>query len=160
MNCTPKVAYPLPTLKGAVFLCLNITCTNREFTADKPADKWPTDITELKCTDGKLYLPPILNVFNREIAACSLGRRANGEMAAHLNVLCRHGFGIGRLDVFRRPQCVAAGGNLAQAEEAQYAVAPSFGVIEKQGVAFLKEEFGFFLRCVIAAGGSGGYGGV
>ncbi|QMT45885.1 transposase [Neisseria dentiae] len=34
---------------------------NREFTAGKPADKWPTDVTEFKCTDGKLYLSPILD---------------------------------------------------------------------------------------------------
>ena len=46
---------------------------NREFTAGKPADKWLTDVTEFKCTDGKLYLSPILDVFNREIVAYSLG---------------------------------------------------------------------------------------
>ena len=34
---------------------------NREFTAGKPADKWLTDVTEFKCTDGKLYLSPILD---------------------------------------------------------------------------------------------------
>ena len=46
---------------------------NREFTAGKPADKWLTDVTEFKCTDGKLCLSSILDVFNREIAAYSLG---------------------------------------------------------------------------------------
>lgn len=57
---------------------------NREFAADKPADKWLTDVTEFKCTDGKLYLSPILDVFNREIVAYSLGRRANGEMVEQM----------------------------------------------------------------------------
>ncbi|MFC3874805.1 hypothetical protein [Neisseria musculi] len=33
---------------------------NREFTADKPADKWRINVTEFKCTDGKLYLSPII----------------------------------------------------------------------------------------------------
>ena len=28
----------------------------RAFTADKAGDKWLTDVTEFKCTDGKLYL--------------------------------------------------------------------------------------------------------
>ncbi|WP_421522827.1 DDE-type integrase/transposase/recombinase [Neisseria yangbaofengii] len=57
---------------------------NREFTAGKPADKWLTDVTEFKCTDGKLYLSPISDVFNREIAAYSLSRRANSKMAAQM----------------------------------------------------------------------------
>ena len=57
---------------------------NREFTADKPADKWLTDVTEFKCTDGKLYLSPVLDVFNREVVAYSLGRRANGEMVVNM----------------------------------------------------------------------------
>ncbi len=57
---------------------------NREFTASKPADKWLTDVTEFKCTDGKLYLSPILDVFNREIVAYSLGRSANGQMVAQM----------------------------------------------------------------------------
>ncbi|WP_158087940.1 hypothetical protein [Neisseria dumasiana] len=32
---------------------------NREFSAVKSRDKWLTDVTEFKCTDGKLYLSPI-----------------------------------------------------------------------------------------------------
>ncbi|WP_371864821.1 DDE-type integrase/transposase/recombinase [Neisseria yangbaofengii] len=43
-----------------------------------------TDVTEFKCTDGKLYLSPILDVFNREIVAYSLSRRANSKMAAQM----------------------------------------------------------------------------
>lgn len=57
---------------------------NREFTADKAGDKWLTDVTEFKCTDGKLYLSPILDVFNREIVAYSLGRRANSKMVEQM----------------------------------------------------------------------------
>lgn len=64
---------------------------NREFSADKSGDKWLTDVTEFKCTDGKLYLSPILDVFNREIVAYSLSRRANGEMVTQMpdNALSR-----------------------------------------------------------------------
>lgn len=51
----------------------------RAFTADKAGDKWLTDVTEFKCTDGKLYLSPILDVFNREIVTYSLGRERTAK---------------------------------------------------------------------------------
>ncbi|WP_332888994.1 DDE-type integrase/transposase/recombinase, partial [Neisseria dumasiana] len=41
-------------------------------------------MTGLKCTDGKLYLSPILDVLNREIVAQSLSRRANGDMVTQM----------------------------------------------------------------------------
>lgn len=31
----------------------------RNFTANRPNEKWVTDLTELKCAEGKLYLSPI-----------------------------------------------------------------------------------------------------
>lgn len=57
---------------------------NREFSAAKPNQKWLSDVTEFKCTDGKLYLSPILDLFNREIAAYSLSERPNGGMVAQM----------------------------------------------------------------------------
>ncbi|MGD6850418.1 IS3 family transposase, partial [Rossellomorea aquimaris] len=40
---------------------------NRHFRADKPNQKWVTDITEFKLFGQKLYLSPILDLFNGEI---------------------------------------------------------------------------------------------
>ena len=37
-------------------------------------------MTELKGSDGKLYLSPILDLFNREIVAYAMSRNANSEM--------------------------------------------------------------------------------
>lgn len=39
----------------------------REFKANKPNQKWVTDITEFKVGDEKLYLSPIIDLFNNEI---------------------------------------------------------------------------------------------
>lgn len=39
----------------------------RNFNANKPNIKWTTDITEFSIPDGKLYLSPILDMFNGEI---------------------------------------------------------------------------------------------
>jgi len=40
---------------------------NRQFSASKPNEKWVTDITEFKLFGNKLYLSPILDLFNGEI---------------------------------------------------------------------------------------------
>ena len=39
----------------------------RDFTADKPVKKLLTDITEVQCSDGKLYISPIMDCYNGEI---------------------------------------------------------------------------------------------
>ena len=44
----------------------------RNFTADKPLKKLLTDITEVQCADGKLYVSPILDCFNGEIIALEM----------------------------------------------------------------------------------------
>ena len=56
----------------------------RRFKARKPNEKWLTDVTELKGKDGKLYLSPILDLFNREIVAYAMSRNANSEMVKEM----------------------------------------------------------------------------
>lgn len=34
---------------------------NRDFTAERPNEKWLTDITEIKARDGKVYLSPMID---------------------------------------------------------------------------------------------------
>lgn len=48
---------------------------NRNFSAEKPDEKWLTDVTEFKCDGQKLYLSPILDLYNREIRSYHLSRR-------------------------------------------------------------------------------------
>ena len=47
---------------------------NRNFKADKPNQKWATDITEFKVHNEKLYLSPIVDLFNGEIISFNLSR--------------------------------------------------------------------------------------
>ena len=37
---------------------------NQDFSAEKPFQKLLTDITQVQCADGKLYISPILDCFN------------------------------------------------------------------------------------------------
>ena len=42
---------------------------NRAFTAQKPNQKWVTDVTEFKVKDQKVYLSPIIDLFNQEVVS-------------------------------------------------------------------------------------------
>lgn len=42
---------------------------NRQFAAQRPNEKWVTDVTEFNVTGRKLYLSPIMDLYNGEIIA-------------------------------------------------------------------------------------------
>ncbi len=50
---------------------------NRDFTADAPNQKWVTDVTEFRIGDHKLYLSPVMDLFDRQIIAYSLQTSPN-----------------------------------------------------------------------------------
>jgi len=52
----------------------------RNFNADKPNQKWTTDITEVKIKEKKIYLSPILDMFNSEIISYSISYSPNFNM--------------------------------------------------------------------------------
>ena len=47
----------------------------RDFTATKPNQKWTTDITEFSLFGTKLYLSPILDMYNSEIISYTISER-------------------------------------------------------------------------------------
>jgi putative transposase len=49
----------------------------RDFKAEKPNMKWVTDVTEFKLFGQKLYLSPILDLFNGEIISYTLSKSPN-----------------------------------------------------------------------------------
>ena len=42
---------------------------DRDFTAERPNEKWVTDVTEFNVRGEKLYLSPVMDLFNGEIVA-------------------------------------------------------------------------------------------
>lgn len=48
---------------------------SRNFGATKANEKWVTDVTEFSVQGKKLYLSPVLDLFNREIISYSLSER-------------------------------------------------------------------------------------
>lgn len=49
----------------------------RNFKADKPNQKWATDVTEFNVSGNKLYLSPIIDLFNGEIISYDVSERPN-----------------------------------------------------------------------------------
>ena len=47
----------------------------RNFKAEKPNQKWATDVTEFKVCDEKHYFSPIIDLFNGEIVSFNLSKR-------------------------------------------------------------------------------------
>ncbi len=56
----------------------------RQFAAQKPNEKWVTDVTEFNVSGEKLYLSPILDLYNGEIVAHHTSRRPRFEMVANM----------------------------------------------------------------------------
>ena len=49
---------------------------NHNFQSEKSNEKWVTDITEFKLFGAKLYLSPMLDLFNGEIITYTIGSRS------------------------------------------------------------------------------------
>lgn len=50
---------------------------NRKFKSVRPDEKWATDLTEFNVSGKKLYLSPIIDMFNGEIVSYELSERPN-----------------------------------------------------------------------------------
>jgi len=51
----------------------------REFYADNPYEKLTTDVTQFKICDEKVYLSPVMDLYNREIIAYNISTSPNLE---------------------------------------------------------------------------------
>lgn len=54
---------------------------NRDFHADKPNEKWLTDITEFSIPAGKAYLYPIIDCFDGLVVSWAVGTSPNSKLA-------------------------------------------------------------------------------
>ncbi|TSI04709.1 IS3 family transposase [Lysinibacillus sp. BW-2-10] len=57
---------------------------DRNFTAEAPNEKWVTDITEFKLFGKKLYLSPVLDLFNGEIITYTIGSRPTYSLVSEM----------------------------------------------------------------------------
>jgi len=57
---------------------------NLDFKAKVPNEKWVTDITEFKLFGEKLYLSPVLDLFNGEIITYTIGSRPTYSLVSEM----------------------------------------------------------------------------
>jgi len=57
---------------------------DRNFKATSLCEKWVTDITEFKLFGGKLYLSPVLDLFNGEIITYTIGSRPTYSLVSEM----------------------------------------------------------------------------
>ncbi len=50
---------------------------NRAFKAEKPNQKWATDVTEFNVAGKKLYLSPVIDLYNQEVVSYELSESPN-----------------------------------------------------------------------------------
>lgn len=53
---------------------------NRDFSASRPRQKWVTDVTEFNVSGKRLYLSPVMDLFNQEIVAYQISQTPNAKM--------------------------------------------------------------------------------
>jgi len=63
-------------------IALNVL--DRDFKATLPNRKWTTDVTQISIKDEKIYLSPILDMFNGEIIAYSISKSPNMQMISEM----------------------------------------------------------------------------
>jgi putative transposase len=56
----------------------------QDFKAGKPGLKWATDVTEFKVRDKKVYLSPIIELFNGEIVSYNLSETPNFQQVSDM----------------------------------------------------------------------------
>ena len=57
---------------------------NRDFHASRPNQKWATDVTQVNIKGDKLYLSPILDLFNGEIVSYTISKAPDLRMATRM----------------------------------------------------------------------------
>ena len=57
---------------------------NRDFEATKPNQKWVTDVTEFNVSGQKVYLSPVIDLFNREVIAYRTAKNATLPLVSNM----------------------------------------------------------------------------
>jgi len=57
---------------------------NRNFSAERPNQKWATDVSQICIKDEKLYISLILDMYNGEIITYTLSRSPNLRMVTDM----------------------------------------------------------------------------
>ena len=80
MGLLHKKRTPHGTTKATTEIQEKENLIKRDFTAEKPLQKLLSDITEMQCFDGKLYLSAVLDCYNGEILSVAMDDNMKKEL--------------------------------------------------------------------------------
>ena len=80
MGVLHKKRTPRGTTKATTEIQDQENLIKRDFTAEKPLRKLLSDITEIQCSDGKLYVSAVLDCYNGEILSIAMDNNMKKEL--------------------------------------------------------------------------------
>ena len=80
MNILHRRRTPHGTTKATTEIQDRENLLKRDFKAEKPLQKLLSDITEIQCSDGKLYVSAVLDCFNGEILSVAMDNNMKKEL--------------------------------------------------------------------------------
>ena len=80
MNILHRRRTPHGTTKATTEIQDRENLLKRDFTAETPLQKLLSDITEIDCSDGKLYVSAVLDCFNGEILSVAMDNNMKKEL--------------------------------------------------------------------------------
>lgn len=63
---------------------------NRKFVSKQPNQKWVTDVTQITVAQTKLYLSPIIDLFNGKVVSYNISNSPNLAQVYDMDMLTRH----------------------------------------------------------------------
>ena len=79
-NLIHKVRKPHGITKASTEILEKENLIKRDLTANKLVKKLLTDVTEVQCSDGKLYISPIMDCYNGEILTVEIRKKKKKEL--------------------------------------------------------------------------------
>ena len=85
---------PNSLTKADYYTSQNDDLVRRDFTAPAPGTKYISDMTEIKCADGKLYLAAILDCFDGAVVGYAMRPHMRASLCcdAFRNAVSRYGY--------------------------------------------------------------------
>ena len=89
--------HPNSLTKADSYTSQNDDLVRRDFTAPAPGTKYISDMTEIKCVDGKLYLAAILDCFDGAVVGYAMRPHMRASLCcdAFRNAVSRYGYQTG-----------------------------------------------------------------
>lgn len=79
--------------QGKAEMAASDNLLNRDFSAERPGIRLVTDVTEFRVGSEKLYLSPVIDLYNREVVAVSMAMRPAYELTERMQEsLLRSGY--------------------------------------------------------------------